>query len=332
MPRLTQRPESTCRSVDPGSQPFGRGPAGFLRRLRVHPVLLAVVASLLLAGFGGSPATLSGSTGAPGHAALLHPLAATISLSSTNGKPGTTVKVTGSGFASGATITITFDGVQVTTSPDPCVATSGTGKGGGGGTFSCSFQVPKGSAGPNTVSATDGSSAATATFNEKDLVSASPRSVDVGQNGTAAGAGFGDDVSITAFTLDGIALNCTAASAGSSCTSGATTTNATGGFNITFVAPSVSASATYPILANDSSGNDWSGNVTVYLDPSVGSITPSTPSVDLGGEVTFSATAANGSGGYTFVWSGLPGCSGGSDPLACTPSVPGATAIIQALP
>jgi hypothetical protein len=235
------------------------------------------------------------------------------------------VTASGSAFAPSTAITISFDGAAVTTSPSPCMSSS-SGKTGGGGAFTCSFHAPTGSAGPNTVSATDGTSTATATFYEKDLVSSSPNSVDVGQNATASGDGFGAWLAITTFTLGGIPLNCTSATNGS-CTEGSITTNGSGGFTVTFLAPSVSASGQYTIDANDSAGTARNGTVSVYLDPQVGNLTASVPSADTGQTVTFSAAVSLGSGGYTYVWSGLPGCSGASDPLRCTTTSAGVATI-----
>jgi hypothetical protein len=272
---------------------------------------------MVLSGVGGIPGFASPSASPPARTAGLHPFAATIQLSPTSGKVGTKVTVSGGGFGSGATITISFDGAAVATTPTTCTATS-SGKTGGGGNFSCNIHAPAGRAGANTVSATDGTSTATAPFYEKDLISTSPSGVDVGQNATATGAGFGTVLAITAFTLDGIPLTCTSASNGSTCYSGAITTNGTGGFTVTFLVPTVAVSGPYTIEANDSAGASWDGSVTVYVDPTVGAITASLPSADLQEPVTFNATVSNGSGGFGYVWSGLPGCSGASDPLRCT--------------
>jgi hypothetical protein len=47
---------------------------------------------------------------------------------------------------------------------------------------------------------------------------------------------------------------------------------------------------------------------TVYPDPTVALPNASRPSADVGQAVTFSASPALGSGGYTYLWSGLPKC------------------------
>jgi hypothetical protein len=81
-----------------------------------------------------------------------------ITLNPTSGPVGTTVTVTGTGFAGTSTVTIKFDGVTQTTVP-PTVTTSAV------GSFTCTFNVPSASLGPHTVSATDAAAnAASATF------------------------------------------------------------------------------------------------------------------------------------------------------------------------
>lgn len=81
-----------------------------------------------------------------------------ITLTPTSGPVGTTVTVTGSGFAGGSKITVTFNGATVITSP-ATVTTSATGG------FTATFAVPTSTTGSKTVTATDASSnAASATF------------------------------------------------------------------------------------------------------------------------------------------------------------------------
>ena len=67
----------------------------------------------------------------------------------------------------------------------------------------------------------------------------------------------------------------------------------------------------------------------VLGDPSVESLSPSSPSIDLGQSVAFTATVSGGSGGYTYAWFGLPpGCapvSAGS--ITCTPTALGTYSI-----
>jgi hypothetical protein len=62
---------------------------------------------------------------------------------------------------------------------------------------------------------------------------------------------------------------------------------------------------------------------TVYADPSVNvSVSPS--AVDVGLTTTLNATATGGSGGFSYVWQGLPtGCAGGGAVVNCTPTKSG---------
>jgi hypothetical protein len=64
----------------------------------------------------------------------------------------------------------------------------------------------------------------------------------------------------------------------------------------------------------------------VYLDPTLVGVAASPKSVDLGQSVTFSPLGlAEGSGGYSYRWSGLPaGCAGGNrSTIECSPSTVG---------
>jgi hypothetical protein len=161
-------------------------------------------------------------------------------------------------------------------------------------------------------------------------ISFSSSSVDVGQTATVAGIGFGASLRITSFTLGDIPLNCTGATVGS-CTSGVITTDGSGDFNVTVVAPEVSASGSYALAATDSASTTHHGSITVDLDPTAGTVTASIPSADVGQPVTFRSVVALGSGGYAYEWSGLPGCAGTSDPLRCVPSTAGTTTVALAV-
>jgi hypothetical protein len=248
---------------------------------------------------------------------------AAISLIPTHGPPNITIIALGSGFHVSRNITIYFDAVAVATSPSPCVS-SGQAHG-GGGTFTCTFVAPVGPPGDNNVSATDGTYWAWAPYNET-LLGPVLGSVDVGQTFAVLGYAFGPSLVIHPFTLGSFSLNCTGATIGK-CSGGIITTNSSGDFNVTTVAPPVPASATYDLSATDSARTTHNGSIVVYLDPTITNISASPSTADVGQTVTFTATAALGSGGYSFDWSGLPGCPNGGDPLPCAPTVPGAATI-----
>ena len=294
-----------------------------------HACLIAIglvvavsVTSMPLAGTWPTTGNPLAATSPGARSAGVHPLAGSISLSPTSGPVGTTVTVNGSSFGSpvlATLITITFDGTNVSTSPSTCYTTNSA--------FTCSFKAPSGPGGPNTVAASGGSSTATATFTETGSLWFSPTGVDVGQIASASGGGFGGSLPISPFTLGSTSLNCTGASIGS-CSSGVTSTNSTGWFTATFVAPSVSSSATYRVNATDSAGKSESGNLSVDLDPTVTTPTASQASIDVGQTVSFSAAASLGSGGYTYAWSGFPGCPGDTNPTLCTATTAGVFMIV----
>jgi hypothetical protein len=248
---------------------------------------------------------------------------ATISLAPSQGWPNTTVVVSGNNYRLMANITITFDSKVVATTPSPC-QTKGQSHG-SVGWFTCLFQAPVGLQGANPVNATDGTNTASAPFDE-NLMGLSSPSVDVGQNLSVLGYGYGDSLMITTFTLGTFSLDCTLASVGT-CSGGVVTTSPSGTFNATVVVPGVPSAGLYNIRAVDSHGLARNQTVQVDLDPVVGNITASPPAVDRGEIVVLSATVAQGSGGYAFAWSGLPGCSGLVDPLDCRPTVVGPAAI-----
>jgi YVTN family beta-propeller protein len=149
-------------------------------------------------------------------------------------------------------------------------------------------------------------------------------SLDVGQTATVVGSGYGRLVSATAFTIGSSPLNCTVAVIGS-CTSGTIGTDSQGSFSANFTAPSVPTNGSYTVSVTDSVGNTANTTVIVDTDPTVGLITASRLSIDLGQNVTFSVGASSaGSGGYRYRWEGVPsGCLGVSMVFACTPRASG---------
>ncbi|MCI4346809.1 MAG: hypothetical protein L3K07_08700, partial [Thermoplasmata archaeon] len=98
--------------------------------------------------------------------------------------------------------------------------------------------------------------------------------------------------------LDVPVLNCTAASAG------------TFAIALNVSAPNGTSGPTVPIL------------YTVYSSPGVGTFSTFPPVVDAGQSVTFGASAAGGTGVYTFNWTALPaGCASTNSPsLSCVPT------------
>jgi len=82
--------------------------------------------------------------------------------------------------------------------------------------------------------------------------------------------------------------------------------------------------ATIKVTVTDSNGfraTSAAFSFTVDPDPTVAITSPTHTSVDLGQDVTFTAKAGNGSGGFAYVWSGLPtGCASTAASFSCTPT------------
>ena len=115
----------------------------------------------------------------------------TISINPTSGPVGTSVTVTGNGFAPISTVAITFGGSNVAT-------VTPTSNGG----FTATFRVPLSSSiGDQTVKATQGSNSASKTFTVTSLVTPTifldPTSGPVGTSADIAGAGFDPSSTIT---------------------------------------------------------------------------------------------------------------------------------------
>ncbi len=152
-----------------------------------------------------------------------------------------------------------------------------------------------------------------------DPVPATPTSsvatADVGQAVTFAASatlGSGSDV----YSWSGLPTGCP---------TGATTASV--------ACSSVTASGTYSVSASVTDSNGGSGHsialsFVVYADPSVGTLSASRSSVDVGQTVAFTVTASSGSGGYTYAWSGLPtGCTGTSATISCAPTASGTSTV-----
>jgi len=190
-----------------------------------------------------------------------------ISLSPVKGGGGTTVTITGTGFAGSSPVTITFGTFgQVTTS-----TTNGVGN------FTASFSAPGGTAGLNTVTATDGSSnSATANFNVVTKITITPVKGTTGSMITVTGTGFAISSTIVV-SYDGVAQT-------------STLSNGTGGFIASFAAPASTAGS------NTVAGSDGTNSATAtYKVLPTLSITPksSAGKNDLSVMVTGSGYAAN---------------------------------------
>jgi len=106
-----------------------------------------------------------------------------ITINPPSGVGGNEVAVSGTGFRASRSVTITFDGDTITTSPTS-VRTDGR------GSFSASFDIPIGTKGTYEVEASDGTYEASADFALSVSVSVSQTSGYVGTGITVSGTGF----------------------------------------------------------------------------------------------------------------------------------------------
>ncbi|MGB6501349.1 MAG: hypothetical protein WBG19_08135 [Thermoplasmata archaeon] len=142
-----------------------------------------------------------------------------------------------------------------------------------------------------------------------------PGSLDVNQNATFTTTATGGSGGLT-YTWLGLPTGC----------SGTT-------HQIVCVPTGVVTAQPVTVTVVDSNGNSVTSApllLTVFSDPSVLDPTASRASADVGQSVTFTASAAGGSGGLTYQWIGLPdGCGDTGSPITCSPSAPAMPATIK---
>ncbi len=144
-----------------------------------------------------------------------------MALDTTQGIAGTTVTVTGNGFAAGTAITAKFNGAAIVLTSAVTDAT---------GSFTTSFVVPAVAAGTYVVEITAGN-ALTANFTIVDAsITLDKNSGEVGDTITVTGINFGSSKAIT-LTIDGVAVAATPTPLASSATGGFTAS-----FNIPIIA------------------------------------------------------------------------------------------------
>src|SRR2546428_436710 len=180
-----------------------------------------------------------------------------ISLNPTSGPAGTTVTVSGSGFAANSGITISYDGAAMTTNPGT-ITTDST------GAFSGSITVPLSSAaGPHMVKATDASNhPASASFTVTTgtpaaAISLNPTSGPTGTTVNISGSNFAANSGIT-ISYD---------NAGIATTPTTITTTSTGSFTGSITIPSSSIAGSHTVKATDASANSASAQFTVTTTP-----------------------------------------------------------------
>ncbi|HEV2519298.1 MAG TPA: PKD domain-containing protein [Thermoplasmata archaeon] len=202
----------------------------------------------------------------------------TIQLSPTSGPVGTSVTVSGHGFAGGSLTAVTWSPGAASL----CSATTSA-----AGDFSCSFTVPAAVAGSHTVTATDSSTNSAATmFSVTSAVSLSPTSGPVGSSSTITGTGFAASSSTT--------VTWSPSGAGTLCTA---TTGATGGFSCSFTVPTADQGA-HSVTATDAASNTASAPFTVGPSESV-----SPTSGIVGSSATVSGNGYSTGASVTVTWS-----------------------------
>jgi hypothetical protein len=152
------------------------------------------------------------------------------------------------------------------------------------------------------------------TINAKPTVSTptgTVASADVGQSVTFRTTASLGTTPYTTYTWTGLPTGCSGATASVTC-SGLTTAG-------TY---SISVTVTDTVGVTSTASNTLA--FTVYADPTVTTPSANHVSTDVGQSVTFTISAASGSGGFTYSWSGLPtGCSGSTTTVSCTTSASG---------
>lgn len=183
--------------------------------------------------------------------ALFLVTAPALSLNPTSGPVGTLVTATSNGFPASTSVSISFSGAVLSTSPSTCVTSSS-------GALNCIFAVPSSPAGQKIVIATDSfGGAANATFTiTTPTLSLSIYSGIVGQSVTISGSGYLASSTITLF-YDGTSF-----------TASIPETNAQGDFQGTLLIPPSSAGP-HVITATDAAGNSISQTFTVKPSASI---------------------------------------------------------------
>jgi len=172
-----------------------------------------------------------------------------ITVSPTQGPVGSTVTVSGTGFAASTKLTsLVFDSKTITS------CTRGSLTANSAGAFSCTFRVPTGTSGTTVKATNKGGATATAKFTvTTPKITVSPTSGKVGSTVTVSGTGFSVSTKLKSLVFDSKTIT--------SCTSGSLTASATGSFSCTFKVPSGTSGTT--VKATDAGGQSAVARFTV---------------------------------------------------------------------
>ena len=209
--------------------------------------------------------------------AVNYTVSPTMAVVPTDGGVNDQVTVSGNGFAANKTVTITFDGAAVATTPASVTT-------GSNGSFSATFIVPTAGRGDHTVRAQDASgNFATATFAIGQNITIAPTLGLVGDQVTVSGTGFDIQKRVT-ITFDGVAVTTNPATV---------TTGADGSFSATFIVSSA-ANGAHTVKVQDASGNSSTATYSVRhrmsMEPTEGKV---------GDEVSVSGSGFAGSSTVT---------------------------------
>jgi hypothetical protein len=178
---------------------------------------------------------------------------ANIDLDPDSGRVGGSVTVTGSGFRSSRTITLTFADVGVVTEPLTVHSDDG-------GCFELGFDVPVSTSGSHTVKASDGVNSASATFTTTPSISLLPSSGPIGAEVAVTGTGFGANKVVTIrFSEEHVRTSAT---------------DAGGSFADSFVVPQ-DGSGNYQVSASDgvaTASGIFTITTSVGLEPNTGHV------------------------------------------------------------
>jgi hypothetical protein len=245
-----------------------------------------------------------------------------LTVTPTSGSVGTTVAVSGTGFSASRTVSITFGGITVATTPANPTTNSY-------GSFSASFSVPAGTSHASHIVATDGIFTASVTFTVKAGITLNPASAKVGVPVSVTGSGFTATTTVSV-TFDGTSV-------------GQATTDVNGNFSLSFNVPASPAGG-HTITASDSF-ESVSATLTlvssIRLSPSSGtagsqftvsgSAFGASTSVIVSFESSQAVTATSDYNGSFTVSLSVPNSSGGAHTVTATDGTNTATETFSTL-
>lgn len=162
-----------------------------------------------------------------------------------SGNVGSSVVVIGRGFAALSSVTVKYG-----------LNTLWSGASGTDGSFTSSaFSFPSAPAGGNTLTGSDGTNNANATFTVIPSIKLNPTSGYAGNSTTVTGSGFAANSPTITIKYNGVTQPTNPSTV---------TSNSTGGFSATFSIPT-SGAGNNTVQATDASSNSASANFTVFL-------------------------------------------------------------------